>query len=127
MISGHGTIATAVDAIKQGAYDFIEKPFEADRLLLVLGRALEAARLRRENEELKSRAGEPNVLIGQCPSIVGLRRNRRARGPHGQPRADHRPRRVRQRSGGAPDFMPVRCARRTLLWSPIARRCIRIV
>ena len=40
MISGHGSIATAVEAIKQGAYDFIEKPFEADRLLLILGRAL---------------------------------------------------------------------------------------
>src|SRR5690606_2472467 len=49
MISGHGTIATAVEAIKQGAYDFIEKPFQADRLLLVLGRALESARLKREN------------------------------------------------------------------------------
>ncbi|MEQ9448356.1 MAG: response regulator, partial [Rhodospirillaceae bacterium] len=44
MISGHGTVATAVQAIKHGAYDFIEKPFEADRLLLVIGRAIEAAR-----------------------------------------------------------------------------------
>ena len=49
MISGHGTIETAVAAIKRGAYDFIEKPFKADRLLLVVARAIEAARLRREN------------------------------------------------------------------------------
>src|ERR671938_306126 len=55
MISGHGTIETAVAAIKMGAYDFIEKPFKADRLLLVVERAIEAARLRRENEELKLR------------------------------------------------------------------------
>ncbi len=83
MISGHGTIATAVEAIKQGAYDFIEKPFEADRLLLVLGRALEAARLKRENLELKSRAGEPEVLIGVCPAIVSLRRTIERVGPTG--------------------------------------------
>ena len=83
MISGHGTIATAVEAIKQGAYDFIEKPFEADRLLLVLGRALEAARLKRENLELKSRAGEPDVLIGNCPAIVSLRRTIERVGPTG--------------------------------------------
>ena len=46
MISGHGTIETAVPAIQQGAYDFIEKPFKSDRLLLVVRRALEAAALR---------------------------------------------------------------------------------
>src|SRR5918998_4788239 len=55
MISGHGNIETAVAAIKQGAYDFIEKPFKADRLLLVVERAIEAARLKRENEELRLR------------------------------------------------------------------------
>src|SRR6202043_3769862 len=52
IISGHGTIETAVTAIKKGAYDFIEKPFKADRLLLVVERAIEAARLKREVEEL---------------------------------------------------------------------------
>jgi len=83
MISGHGTIATAVEAIKQGAYDFIEKPFEADRLLLVLGRALEAARLKRENLELKSRAGEPDTLIGACAAIASLRRTIERVGPTG--------------------------------------------
>src|SRR6185369_14293628 len=52
MISGHGNIETAVNAIRDGAYDFIEKPFKADRLLLIIERALESARLRRENQEL---------------------------------------------------------------------------
>lgn len=83
MISGHGTIATAVEAIKQGAYDFIEKPFQADRLLLVLGRALEAARLKRENLELRSRAGAPEQLIGSCPPITTLRRTIERVGPTG--------------------------------------------
>ncbi len=83
MISGHGTIATAVQAIKQGAYDFIEKPFEADRLLVVLGRAMEAARLKRENLELRSRAGAPEMLIGSCPAVSALRRTIERVGPTG--------------------------------------------
>lgn len=57
MISGHGTIEHAVQAIKHGAYDFIEKPFKTDRLLIILERAIEAARLRRENAELRLRVG----------------------------------------------------------------------
>jgi two-component system, NtrC family, nitrogen regulation response regulator NtrX len=73
MISGHGTIETAVAAIQQGAYDFIEKPFKADRLLLVLRRALEAAALARENAELRLRAGPETNLTGDSPPIAGLR------------------------------------------------------
>src|SRR5262245_8470517 len=73
MISGHGTIETAVAAIKLGAYDFIEKPFKSDRLLLVVERAIEAARLRRENEELKQRAGTEDDLIGTSHAIAQLR------------------------------------------------------
>ena len=73
MISGHGTIETAVGAIKMGAYDFIEKPFKADRLLLMVDRAIEAARLRRENQELKLRAGGDVELIGRSPAIVHVR------------------------------------------------------
>ncbi|MDO9708656.1 nitrogen assimilation response regulator NtrX [Paracraurococcus lichenis] len=73
MISGHGTIETAVRAIQQGAYDFIEKPFNSDRLLLVVARALEAARLRRENSELKLRAGPETELVGISQSINQLR------------------------------------------------------
>ena len=69
MISGHGTIDTAVSAIKKGAYEFIEKPFESDRLLLVVRRALEAAELRREVAELKLRAGVVRELVGGSPGI----------------------------------------------------------
>ncbi|WP_374653020.1 sigma-54-dependent transcriptional regulator [Dongia sp.] len=73
MISGHGNIETAVTAIKNGAYDFIEKPFKADRLLLTIERALEAARLRREVEDLKHRAGGEGELIGSSQAILQLR------------------------------------------------------
>ena len=71
MISGHGNIETAVAAIKQGAYDFIEKPFKADRLVLVAQRALENSRLRREVKVLKQLA--PSTLVGHSPSINLLR------------------------------------------------------
>jgi len=73
IISGHGNIETAVSAIKRGAYDYIEKPFNADRLLLVVGRALEASRLRRENEALKGRAGADVELLGSSMAIRQLR------------------------------------------------------
>ncbi len=73
MISGHGTIETAVEAIKIGAYDFIEKPFKTDRLLLVVERAIEAAQLRLENEELKLRAGGDVDLVGISPLANQLR------------------------------------------------------
>jgi two-component system nitrogen regulation response regulator NtrX len=73
MISGHGNIETAVAAIQQGAYDFIEKPFQSDRLLLVARRALEAAGLARENAELRLRAGPETSLTGDSPAIALLR------------------------------------------------------
>lgn len=73
MISGHGNIETAVAAIKNGAYDFIEKPFKADRLLLVVQRAIEAAQLRREYEQLKLRSGGELELIGDSPAIGQVR------------------------------------------------------
>jgi two-component system nitrogen regulation response regulator NtrX len=73
MISGHGTIETAVTAIKCGAYDFIEKPFDTERLLLVIRRAIETAFLRRENQELRLRAGQEVELIGRAPVISQLR------------------------------------------------------
>jgi two-component system, NtrC family, nitrogen regulation response regulator NtrX len=73
MISGHGNIETAVAAIKFGAYDFIEKPFKSDRLLLVIERAIEAARLRRENEELRLRAGGDVELVGNSQATSQLR------------------------------------------------------
>ena len=97
MISGHGTIETAVTAIKKGAYDFIEKPFKADRLLVLIERAREAARLKRENAELKLKLGDERELIGRSPAL--------AAGPHRDPAgradrlagADHRARRVSAR------------------------------
>lgn len=73
MMSGHGTIETAVAAIKQGAYEFIEKPFQSDRLLLAVERAIESARLRREIEELKQRAGGDEELLGNSTAISHLR------------------------------------------------------
>src|SRR6201993_1616476 len=73
MISGHGNIETAVAAIKHGAYDFIEKPFKADRLVLVAERALETSRLRREVKQLKQLAPLPPTLIGRSAVISQLR------------------------------------------------------
>ena len=73
MISGHGNIETAVSAIKRGAYDFIEKPFKADRLLLVAERALENSRLRREVRELKQFAPLASTLVGRSPAANQLR------------------------------------------------------
>ncbi len=73
IISGHGTIETAVAAIKKGAYDFIEKPFKADRLVHVVRRALEASRLKREIEELKLKSGDESDLVGASSAIVQLR------------------------------------------------------
>src|SRR5439155_21088335 len=73
MISGHGNIETAVAAIKRGAYDFIEKPFKADRLVLVADRALETSRLRREVKELKALTPMPANMVGRSPSINHLR------------------------------------------------------
>jgi two-component system, NtrC family, nitrogen regulation response regulator NtrX len=73
MISGHGTIETAVAAIQRGAYDFIEKPFNSDRLLLVVKRALENARLQAENAELRLRVGNEMQLTGEGNGISSLR------------------------------------------------------
>jgi two-component system, NtrC family, nitrogen regulation response regulator NtrX len=73
MISGHGNIETAVSAIKRGAYDYIEKPFKADRLLLVAERALESSKLKREIAELKVRSGEYRGLLGSSAMMNQLR------------------------------------------------------
>ncbi|MCR5875677.1 sigma-54 dependent transcriptional regulator [Phenylobacterium sp. J426] len=73
MISGHGNIETAVSAIKRGAYEFLEKPFKSDRLLLVVERALEAANLRRENRRLRTQAITPEGLLGKSMPAQQLR------------------------------------------------------
>ena len=66
VISGHGTIDTAISAVKLGAYDYIAKPLSQEKLLLTLRRACEAARLRGENLTLKSRIQKENELMGSC-------------------------------------------------------------
>ena len=73
MISGHGNIETAVSAIKVGAYDFIEKPFKADRLVLVADRALETSRLKREVSDLKTRGVTANRIVGRSTTTNQLR------------------------------------------------------
>lgn len=73
MISGHGNIETAVSTIKTGAYDFIEKPFQAERLLAVTKRALEHSRLCRENSELRLRGAAETQLIGSSNMINHLK------------------------------------------------------
>jgi two-component system nitrogen regulation response regulator NtrX len=73
MISGHGNIETAVSAIKRGAYEFLEKPFKSDRLLLVVERALEAANLRRENRRLRTQAITPEGMTGKSMAAQQLR------------------------------------------------------
>jgi len=73
MISGHGNIETAVSSIKRGAYEFLEKPFKSDRLLLVVERALEATNLRRENRRLRTQALTPEGLLGRSVAAQQLR------------------------------------------------------
>lgn len=75
MMSGHGNIETAVSAINIGAFDFIEKPFTADRLILVVNRAIENADLKRENAELRLRAGGDINLVGNSSVISQLRQS----------------------------------------------------
>ncbi|MGF1550530.1 MAG: sigma-54-dependent transcriptional regulator [Sphingomonadaceae bacterium] len=73
MISGHGNLDTAVAAIRQGAVDFIEKPFEAEHLLHLVSRATETERLRRENENLRAKLGDETELKGSSAAINGVR------------------------------------------------------
>jgi len=74
IISGHGNVEIAVAAIKQGAYDFIEKPFNIDQLLVVIRRAMETSKLRHENIELKRNDGVSEaVMIGECPAFKTLK------------------------------------------------------
>ena len=73
MISGHGNIETAVSALKRGAYDFIEKPFKSDRLVVVVDRALESASLKRENRRLRAQTMAPAGLIGRSAAAQALR------------------------------------------------------
>ncbi len=75
IISGHGNIEIAVAAIKQGAYDFIEKPFNIDQLMVVVARAMETARLRRENHELRRRDVSSSEMVGSSLAFKALKGN----------------------------------------------------
>lgn len=73
VISGHGTVETAVSAIRKGAYDYIVKPFKSEKLIVTVSRALENARLRQENEELKGRTQTDTTLVGTSTIVQQLR------------------------------------------------------
>ncbi|HAK61927.1 MAG TPA: sigma-54-dependent Fis family transcriptional regulator [Alphaproteobacteria bacterium] len=73
VISGHGNVEVAVSAIKNGAYDFIEKPFQTDHLLVTINRAIEAFRLKRENRELRQMTGGETQFIGESSAAGHLR------------------------------------------------------
>ena len=73
IISGHGNIEIAVAAIKQGAYDFIEKPFNIDQLMVVVRRAMEASQLRHENQELKRQDDSVDEMVGSCTAFKTLK------------------------------------------------------
>ncbi|HHY49229.1 MAG TPA: sigma-54-dependent Fis family transcriptional regulator [Alphaproteobacteria bacterium] len=74
MISGHGNIETAVSAIRRGAYDYIEKPFKIDRLLLITQRAMEATRLKSEIADLRDRSnGKSAEMVGTSPALQAVR------------------------------------------------------
>ena len=73
MMSGHGTVETAVSAIKDGAYDFVEKPFQTERLFVAIYRALDAARLKRENIALRAQTGDDHIIVGNSSVMRELR------------------------------------------------------
>ncbi len=81
MISGHGNVETAVEAVKYGAYDFLEKPLSTAKLLLTVERALEADELRRENERLRGQFVSSRELIGESEAMIELRRHIRLLAP----------------------------------------------
>jgi two-component system, NtrC family, nitrogen regulation response regulator NtrX len=81
IISGHGTIETAVKATKLGAYDFLEKPLSLDRTLIVLKNAVEARRLRRDNQEFKKQFSAQSILTGESVPAKALRQQIRLMAP----------------------------------------------
>ena len=101
IISGHGTIETAVRATKLGAFDFLEKPLSLDRTLIVLKNALEAHRLRLENAEFKKQFQAKSVIVGESIPMKALRHEIARDGADQWPRADLRRIRNRQGTGSA--------------------------
>jgi two-component system nitrogen regulation response regulator NtrX len=111
MISGHGNLDTAVAAVREGAVDFIEKPFEAERLLYLVDRATETDRLRRENANLRQRVGDEDQLHGSSVAINTVRATLKRVAPTGS----------RVLISGPPGVGTEIAARMNHHWSPRAR------
>ena len=111
MISGHGNLDTAVAAVREGAVDFIEKPFEAERLIYLVDRATETERLRRENEALRRKAGDEDQLQGSSVAINTVRATLKRVAPTGS----------RVLISGPPGVGKEIAARMIHQWSPRAR------
>ena len=110
MISGHGNLDTAVNAVREGAVDFIEKPFEAERLIYLVGRATETDRLRRENATLRQQVGQEDQLHGSSVLINTVRATLKRVAPTGS----------RVLISGPPGVGKEVAARMIHLWSPRA-------
>ncbi|HET7282627.1 MAG TPA: sigma-54 dependent transcriptional regulator [Sphingomicrobium sp.] len=111
MISGHGNLDTAVAAVREGAIDFIEKPFEAERLIYLVDRATETERLRRENETLRLQVGHEDQLHGSSVAINTVRATLKRVAPTGS----------RVLISGPPGVGKEIAARMIHQWSPRAR------
>jgi two-component system, NtrC family, nitrogen regulation response regulator NtrX len=111
MISGHGNLDTAVAAVREGAIDFIEKPFEAERLIYLVDRATETDRLRRENETLRLQVGQEDQLHGNSVAINTVRATLKRVAPTGS----------RVLISGPPGVGKEIAARMIHQWSPRAR------
>jgi two-component system nitrogen regulation response regulator NtrX len=111
VISGHGNLDTAVAAVKEGAVDFIEKPFEAERLIYLVDRATETERLRRENETLRLQVGQEDQLQGSSVAINTVRATLKRVAPTGS----------RVLISGPPGVGKEIAARMIHQWSPRSR------
>ncbi len=111
IISGHGNLDTAVAAVREGAVDFIEKPFEAERLIYLVDRATETDRLRRENQTLRLQVGQEDQLQGSSVAINTVRATLKRVAPTGS----------RVLISGPPGVGKEIAARMIHQWSPRAR------
>jgi len=111
VISGHGNLDTAVAAVREGAVDFIEKPFEAERLIYLVDRATETDRLRRENQTLRLQVGQEDQLQGSSVAINTVRATLKRVAPTGS----------RVLISGPPGVGKEIAARMIHQWSPRAR------
>ena len=125
MVTAHATVATAVEAMRHGAFDYIEKPFDADQLERLVAQAMRHGRLMRNSRRRARRPddGEPPAMIGSSPPMQALRARSASR-PHAGNRAHHRRKRHRQGAGrpGDPRRQPTAPPRR---WSASIAPCSR--